>query len=81
MNVYTHNTADSQAPMTFIKMVVTDAPLEELGLGEDWFQVDPQEVEDEEFLAGTSYPKLQNLTQIDLCYTESGKPFRRYGRL
>lgn len=80
MTVYTHNAKDTHAPVTFIKMIVTDAPLAELGLGDEWFAVDAEEVEGQEFLAGMSYPELSNLTQIDMTRT-SGHVVRRYGRL
>lgn len=81
MPVYTHNTPDNQDPCTFIKMVVTDASMSEIGLSNDWFEVDPQEVADIEELTGTNYPATEGLMAIDIKSTKSGTPVRRYGRL
>lgn len=81
MTVYTHNTRDDHRTCTFIKMIVSDASLSELGLSDDWFPVLPQEVADIEELTGMNYPLTEGLSQIDMQYTENGKPFRRYGRL
>lgn len=80
-NVYTHATNDTHAPMTFVKMIVTDAPIADLGLSGDWFQVDPQEVADTEELCGCTYPEYKNLIQIDMRRTADGIAYRRYGRL
>ena len=81
MNVYTHNTADDYRPCTFVKFAVSAAPLCDLGLGDDWFQVDPQEVADTEELCECGYIETMNVTQLRMQRTEGGEPVRFYGRM
>ena len=81
MAVYTHNTADSFAPMTFVKLIVSDAPRAELGIDDTWFEVDAQEVADIEELCDRSYAEYLGLSQIDMRRASNGEPIRRYGRL
>lgn len=81
MPVYTHNIRDNYDPCTFVKMIVTDAPLSELDLSDDWFEVDAEEVSDIEELSGMSYPASEGHAQINASTTASGHTVRKYGRL
>ena len=50
MNYYTHNTRDTHAPCTFIKIIASEASAKEIGLSDDWFSICPKEVRDVENL-------------------------------
>lgn len=81
MNYYTHNTRDTHAPCTFIKIIASEASAKEIGLSDDWFSICPKEVRDVENLCGCAYLETENVQQIDALMTKSGKIYRRYGRL
>jgi hypothetical protein len=81
MSVYTHKTRDTHEPCTFVKMIVTDAPLEDLNLSDDWFEIDPQEVADIEALTGMDYADADGYAHVMTEFTNGGDKVRKYGRL
>lgn len=81
MAIYTHNTRDTHEPCSFVKIIETDAPLNELDLSDDWFEVDVEEVSDIEELTDQPYAIAEGWIQLQRITTQSGHIVRKFGRL
>lgn len=81
MAIYTHDTPYQGEACTFIKMVETDAPMSDLGLSDDWYQVIPEYIEDIRELTGMSLPEHDGWMHVATETTTSGHTVRKYGRL
>jgi hypothetical protein len=81
MSVYTHNTPDNHDPYTFIKMIVTDEPLADLNLSDDWFEICPQEVADIELMTGRDFVETEGPAHVRTEFSNAGNKISKYGRL
>ncbi len=80
MTVYTHN-GKVNYDCTSIMMIVTDAPRESLDISDDWFEVDANEVLEDEILSGKSFAELSGWQMLFVQRGPSGERIEKWGRL
>lgn len=79
-NVYTHN-GPILHDRTSVHMIVSDAPISELGLSDDWYQVDAEEVRDHEELTDMEYAKLKGWELLSVERSSNLERIEKWGRL
>lgn len=79
MTIYTHN-CPMNYEVTNIRMIVTTAPREVLGISEDWVEVNPDDVAFIEELTGREYPESEGWQKLFIERRE-GVSIEKWGRL